>query len=37
VTAPEARKRTYAAATGVADRHDVVFNRDASLALALNA
>jgi len=31
----ETRENADAAAAGVADRHDVVFNRDAAFALAL--
>jgi hypothetical protein len=33
----ETRENTDAAAAGVADRHDAVFNRDAACALALLA
>jgi hypothetical protein len=33
----EGRKYSDAAAAGVADRHDILFNRDAAFALALLA
>jgi hypothetical protein len=33
----EGRKRPNATAAGIADRHDIVFNRDAAFPLALLA